>query len=299
MEPPVMTSRRIKADSDVLLTAKECAARIGLTVRGLRLYESRGLISPRRTAKSWLLYGAAEISRLNEILALKRMGLSLAQISSLLEGRAVDLDRTLAMQQASILQLRNRADQGLALVNAARSKLSAGGSLSIADLIALAKETNMADATFDAIAQRRYEQARPRTAVQIRSAVLDRYVGYFCFEDGLQIGTISRDGDRLFVKAVGQPTFEMFPESEHEFFLKTVAAQITFAVGPEGTANELILHQGGLQQRATRIDGRQAQRAGAELAKRMGGNKPSAGSEEALRRLIMQYQQGKEVDYAA
>src|ERR1700726_4341157 len=42
--------------------------------------------------------------------------------------------------------------------------LSAGGSLSIADLIALAKETNMAEATFDAIAQRRYEQARPRTA---------------------------------------------------------------------------------------------------------------------------------------
>ena len=292
-----MTRRRTEAGSDVLLTAKECAARIGLTVRGLRLYESRGLIAPRRTAKSWRLYGTAEISRLHEILALKRMGLSLAQIARLLEGRAIDLDRTLAMQQSSILQLRNRADQGLALVNAARSKLSAGGSLSVADLIALAKETNLAEATFDAIVQRRYEQARPRTAIRIDPAVLDRYVGHFRFEDGSQLGTITRDGDRLFAKVVGQPAWEIFPESDHEFFLKAAAAQITFVVEPNGTANALVLHQSGLQQRATRVDDQQAQRAVAELAKKMGGNQPSAGSEEAVRHLITQFQHG-EVDYA-
>src|ERR1700760_983751 len=293
-----MSRRRIKDDSDVLLTAKECAARIGLTVRGLRLYESRGLISPRRTEKSWRLYGAAEISRLNEILALKRMGLSLAQIANLLEGRAVDLDRTLAIQQSSILQLRNRADQGLALVTAARLKISAGGSLSIADLIALAKETNMAEATFDAIVQRRYEQARPRTAIRLDPTVLDRYVGHFRFEDVLQVGTIHREGDRLFVKAVGQPTFEIFPESDHTFFFKTVAAQITFAVGPNGIADALVLHQNGIEQKATRIDDLQAHHVIAELTKKIGGNKPSAGSEEALRNLIQQYRQGQ-VAYAA
>jgi DNA-binding transcriptional MerR regulator len=267
-------------------------------VRGLRLYESRGLISPRRTAKSWRLYGAAEISRLNEILALKRMGLSLAQIGGLLNGRAIDLDRTLAMQQSSILQLRNRADQGLALVNAARSKLSAGESLSIADLIVLARETNMAEATFDVIAQRRYEQARPRSAVRIDPALLDRYIGHFRFEGGSQVATITRDGDRLFVKVVGQSAVEIFPESEHEFFFKVVTAQITFVVEPDGTANALMLHQAGLVQKATRIDDQRAQQAIAELEKKIGCNKPSAGTEEALRRLIMQSRLG-EIDYAA
>ena len=293
-----MTDRRIKADSDVLLTAKECAARIGLTVRGLRLYESRGLISPRRTAKSWRLYGAAEISRLQEILALKRMGLSLAQIAKLLDGRAIDLDRTLAVQQSSILQLRNRADQGLAIVNAARAKLSAGGSLSIADLIALANPTNLTEPTLDAIVRRRYEQARPRTAIRIDPAVLDRYVGHFRFEDVSQVGTITRDGERLFAKMVGQPIWEIFPESDHEFFLKVAAAQISFIVEPNGTANALVLHHNGLEQEARRIDDRQAQRAVAELATKLGGNRPSAGSEAALRRLIMQCQKG-EIDYAA
>jgi hypothetical protein len=39
------------ADEDVWLTAAECANRIGLTTRALRLYEQHGLINPRRTKK--------------------------------------------------------------------------------------------------------------------------------------------------------------------------------------------------------------------------------------------------------
>jgi DNA-binding transcriptional MerR regulator len=291
-----MNEPRHKAEKDVLLTAAECADRIGLTVRGLRLYESRGLIAPRRTAKSWRLYGAAEISRLHEILALKRMGLSLVQIAKLLEGRAIDLDRTLAVQQSSLLQLRNRADQGLALVNAARSRLSDGGSLSIADLIVLAKETNMTEASFDPIAQRRYEQARPRTAIQIDPGVLDRYVGHFRFEDGGQLVTIARDGDHLFAQFTGQPAWEMFAESDREFFFKVAAIQIAFIFEPDGTTNSLALHQDGLEQTAIRIDEREARRAAIELAKKIGDKKPFPGSEEAVRRVIFEFQQGT-IDY--
>ena len=290
-----MNEPRRKADEDVLLTAAECADHIGLTVRGLRVYESRGLISPRRTAKSWQLYGAAEISRIHEILALKRMGLSLSQIAKLLEGRAIDLDRTLAVQQSSLLQLRNRADQGLALVNAARSRLSAGGSLSIADLIALAKETNM-EASLDAIAQRRYAQARPRTAIQIDPDELDRYVGHFRFEGSGQLATITRDGDRLFAQLTGQPALEIFPESDRQFFLKIAAVQITFTIEPDGRTSSLTLHQGGLEEPAIRIDGQEAQRATTELARKIGDNKPHPGSEETIRRVVIECQQGA-VDY--
>jgi DNA-binding transcriptional MerR regulator len=287
-----MNEPRVEADGDVLLTAKECAERLGLTVRGLRVYENRGLISPRRTAKSWRLYGAAEIARLHEILALKRMGLTLAQIARLLEGRAIDLDRTLAMQQSSITQLRSRADQGLALVNVARSKLSAGEALSIADLIALAKETNIADASFDSVAQRRYEQARPRTAVHMDVSLMDRFVGYFQFEDSRQIGTITRDGNRLFAKLTGQTPCEIFPESDHEFFLKIAPIQISFVIGSDGNANALVLRQAGLEQKAFRIDDRKARSAATELAGKIRNRKPSPGGEEAIRSLVTQYQQG-------
>jgi DNA-binding transcriptional MerR regulator len=287
-----MNEPRYKAEKDVLLTAAECADRIGLTVRGLRLYESRGLISPRRTAKNWRLYGVAEISRLHEILALKRMGLSLVQIAKLLEGRAIDIDRTLAVQQSSLLQLRDRVDRSLALVNAARSRLADGGSFSIADVIALAKETNITEASFDAIAQRRYEQARPRTAIQLDPGVLDRYVSHFRFEGSGQVGAIARDGDHLFAQFMGQPAWEIFAESDRKFFFKVAAMQIAFTVEPDGTTNNLTLHQGGLEQTAIRIDDREARRASIELAKKIGDKKPFSGSEDVIRRVIFECQQG-------
>jgi hypothetical protein len=59
--------------------------------------------------------------------------------------------------------------------------------------------------------------------------------------------TVTREGSRLFVQATGQPRFEIFAESESEFFLKAVDAQITFQ------KDGLILHQGGADQKAKKV----------------------------------------------
>jgi hypothetical protein len=55
-------------------------------------------------------------------------------------------------------------------------------------------------------------------------------------------------------KATGQPKFELFAESEKEYFLKVVDAQITFEVDPAGTASQLVLHQLGRNTPAKRIE---------------------------------------------
>jgi hypothetical protein len=47
---------------------------------------------------------------------------------------------------------------------------------------------------------------------------------------------------------------EIFPESDHEFFAKAVDAQITFVTDSSGRATGLILHQGGLDQHAPRVE---------------------------------------------
>ncbi len=65
---------------------------------------------------------------------------------------------------------------------------------------------------------------------------------------------MTREGDRLFVQATGQPRFEVFPESETEFFLEAVDARITFVTGSGGRAEALVLHQGGREQRMPRVD---------------------------------------------
>ncbi|OCP38248.1 MerR family transcriptional regulator [Ensifer sp. LC163] len=149
-----------KRNHDPLLSAAECADRLGLTVRALRVYEDRGLIAPRRTEKNWRLYGGAEIARLTEILALKRLGLSLTRITILLAGAAPDLGQTLTIQQSALVDLRDRVEHSLSLIGAALQKISSGQAVSINELITLAKETKMTDLSPDTVAWRRYSAAR-------------------------------------------------------------------------------------------------------------------------------------------
>ena len=66
--------------------------------------------------------------------------------------------------------------------------------------------------------------------------------------------TFSR-GDRFYTQATGQPKVEMFPESPTEFFLKVVNAQLTFVKDATGHVTHVILHQGGRDQKAERMEG--------------------------------------------
>lgn len=274
------------------LAANECARRIGITVRALRVYEQRGLIRPRRTEKGWRLYGADEIARLHEVLALKRLGLSLASIVALLQGKAIDLDRTLTLQSAALSEQRARAERGLALVAAARATLAAGRTLSIEDLIKLAKEANMPELTQDSVARRRYEQARPRTPIKIDPSLFERHVGHYRLPSDTIIA-IERRGDSLFAQLTGQPALELFAEAEGEFFLKAVPAQISFAASRDVAAPSLTLSQGGFDMVAPRVDASEAAALEAALATRIRNRTPQPGSAAVLHAIIADQQEGR------
>ena len=70
-------------DSRKWLNAADCAARTGLTIRALRVYEREGLLKPGRAANGWRRYGPDDLLRLNTISVLKALGLTLAQIRKL------------------------------------------------------------------------------------------------------------------------------------------------------------------------------------------------------------------------
>jgi CubicO group peptidase (beta-lactamase class C family) len=82
--------------------------------------------------------------------------------------------------------------------------------------------------------------------------LFDGYVGQYQLAPNF-ILTITRDGDKLFAQATGQPKFQIFPESEREFFLKVVDAQITFETDSTGRATSLTLHQNGANMPAKRV----------------------------------------------
>ncbi len=277
------------------LTAVDCARRTGLTVRALRVYEARGLVVPRRTHKAWRLYGPDQIARLHALVALKSLGFSLARIATLLNDQPADLDRTLALQHATLLDLRGRVDRSPGLVSAARAKQAAGHPLSTDDLITLVKETTMDTATTDVIAQRRYEQARPRTEISLDVAHLAPCRGHYQMESGSVIA-ISREGNQLFMQLSGQPPIPIYPESANAFFLKIVPAQVTFTRNDAGVVDAIVLHQGGFDHPAVRIDAAQAQAVTEALQQRIINPSPAAGSEAVLRRFLEVLREGRPDD---
>jgi hypothetical protein len=89
--------------------------------------------------------------------------------------------------------------------------------------------------------------------VTVDPKLFDGYVGNYQLAPNV-ILMVARDGNRLFVQLTGQPKFEIFPESDRDYFLKVVDAQVTFVTDSNGHATELILHQGGADQHAKRIE---------------------------------------------
>lgn len=129
--------------------------------------------------------------------------------------------------------------------------------------------------------------------------IFDHYVGQYELAPNA-ILTMSRDGGRFYTQLTGQPTFEVFAESERKFFLKVVDAQLTFDVDAQGTATQVTLHQNGRDMVAKRMNQADIQRAAEEsaaIAKRFKDQTQSPGTEAALRRNIDELERG-EPDYA-
>ncbi len=167
----------------VFRTASATARLLGLTVRALRIYERRGLLQPGRTAAGWRVYGPDEIARLHQVTALKRLGLTLAQIASLLRGQGVDLSYLLAAQEESLRSRKQQVDRALLIVRRARARLAAGQFLPTDDLVQLTRETAMADQTpgpeLKAIFDKRVDQER----------VKELHPGDWTAEDQARVGS--------------------------------------------------------------------------------------------------------------
>ena len=124
------------------LSPTETATRFGVSIKALRLYESRGLLNPLRTEAGWRTYGPDQVARLHQILALKRLGLPLTRIATILAGTG-SLEPVLELQERVLAREGDRLARALELVRAARAKLKSGQTLSVDDLATLTTETAM------------------------------------------------------------------------------------------------------------------------------------------------------------
>src|SRR5258706_12961864 len=94
---------------------------------------------------------------------------------------------------------------------------------------------------------------KQRHEVKVDAAVIEKYVGRYQLDPNF-ILAITRDGDRLYSQATGQPQFEIFAEDDRNFFVKEFDAQLTFVVDATGRATSIVLHQNGRDAPANRIE---------------------------------------------
>jgi len=66
--------------------------------------------------------------------------------------------------------------------------------------------------------------------------------------------TIMKEDNRIVIQATGQGKIEIYPESETDFFSTAIDAQISFVKDEKGNVTKLILHQGGEDQVAEKIE---------------------------------------------
>lgn len=95
--------------------------------------------------------------------------------------------------------------------------------------------------------------ANQRVKVDVDPAVLARYVGKYELAPG-QVFDITLVDGQLQLRLGDQPRFPLFAESPAKFFLEAVDAQISFVLDATGQPTSLVLHQGGRDQPAPRID---------------------------------------------
>ncbi|CAI0932614.1 HTH-type transcriptional activator tipA [Serratia rubidaea] len=101
----------------MLLKVGELARRSGITVRTLHYYDSIGLLVPSaRSDAGYRLYNRADIARLHHIQALRRMGVTLAEVGAILERSDLALPTVLERQIAML-------NQQLAQITALRDRL--------------------------------------------------------------------------------------------------------------------------------------------------------------------------------
>jgi len=83
-------------------------------------------LEPRRTEAGCRLYRVRDLERLEQIVALKFLGMPLKQIKTLLEREAPELSRALRMQRRVLEEKRRLLDSAISAIREAEAALESG-----------------------------------------------------------------------------------------------------------------------------------------------------------------------------
>jgi hypothetical protein len=94
-------------------------------------------------------------------------------------------------------------------------------------------------------------EATTRREVELDAETLAAYVGAYAFAPNAVL-TVKRAGHGLEAQLTGQPYFPIHASARDRFFYKVVDAELQFERNGNGAIDAVVLHQGGVEQRAKR-----------------------------------------------
>ena len=107
------------------MNVQEFGKLAGVTVRALHHYDRLGLLRPRRTEAGYRVYCARDLERLEQIVALKFLGIPLKQIKAM-ERAELELPDALRMQRTVLEEKRKLLDRAILAIKAAERSIAPG-----------------------------------------------------------------------------------------------------------------------------------------------------------------------------
>ena len=167
------------------LQVQEFAQLAGVTVRALHHYDRLGLLRPGRTGSGYRLYGRRELERLEQIVALKFIGIPLKRIKAMLDRDTNALADALRMQRTVLEEKRRLLDHAIQAIRAAEQSFADGGRpdtlvlKNIIEVIEMQNDTNWSEKYYSPEArakiQERQREWTPELQAQTTKAWLDLF----------------------------------------------------------------------------------------------------------------------------
>ncbi len=115
---------------------REFADLAGVTVRALHHYDRLAVLRPKRSESGYRVYGPRDLERLEQIVALKFLGLPLKEIKALLDRESRRLPEVLRSQRLALEEKRRALGQAIHAIEDAELAIATGKA---ADVQVLAK----------------------------------------------------------------------------------------------------------------------------------------------------------------
>jgi MerR family transcriptional regulator, thiopeptide resistance regulator len=147
------------------VNVREFARLAGVTVRALHHYDRLGLLRARRTGTGYREYAASDLERLEQIVALKFLGIPLKRIGTMLDRDGLELSAALRMQRTVLEEKRRLLDRAIRAIGDAEKSIESGLR---ADTVLLTKIIEVIEMQNDNSWTDKYYSPEARTKIDAR-----------------------------------------------------------------------------------------------------------------------------------